>query len=84
MMAKLFGGATAVHGNGAWRDDARGAAIKVEQVSVVVAFTSDAAWNPDTATALGAFLRQMGREASQGEVGVIINGQYLPIQNFDI
>jgi hypothetical protein len=84
VMAKLFGGATAVRGTGAWRDDERGAAVQLEYVSVVVSFTSDASWNPDTVKALGAFLHRMGRETSQGQVGVAINGQYLPIQKFDL
>lgn len=84
VMASLFGGATAVEGTGAWRDDERGATIKLEQVSVVVSMTSDSAWNRDTVTKLGSFLRRMGRETYQGEVGVVVNGQYLPIQEFNI
>lgn len=84
VMARLFGGATAVEGAGAWRDDGRRSAIKLERVSVVVSFTSDSAWNKDAVTELGAFLRRMGRETNQGEVGVVVDGQYLPIQDFDL
>jgi hypothetical protein len=32
---------------------------------------------------LRAFLHRMGREANQGEVGVVIDQDYLPITEFD-
>jgi len=32
---------------------------------------------------LGAFCRRMGRETKQGEVGLIIDNEYLAITDFD-
>ena len=33
-------------------------------------------------TALGEFCRTMGREALQGEVGVVIGNEYFPVRDF--
>jgi hypothetical protein len=82
-MAKLFGGATAIEGSGAWRDDEQGGAISVEQISTVFSLMPKSAWNKDTASQLGTFLRRMGRETSQGEIGVVVDNQYFPIREFD-
>jgi hypothetical protein len=82
VMAQLFQGATAVEGSGAWRDDDRGGAIKEERISAVYSLMAEADWNERTASTLGQFLRRMGREANQGEVGIIVNGEYFPIREF--
>jgi hypothetical protein len=84
MMAQLFGGATAVEGNGAWRDDERGGVVKEERISTVASFMAKSSWNEDTATQLAKFLRRMGRESNQGEVGLIVDGKYYPIREFNL
>ena len=82
-MAELFQGATAVEGYGAWRDDLESGSIKQERVSIVASFMAEADWNNDTVPRLGRFLRRMGRETQQGEIGLIVKGQYFPIRDFD-
>ena len=82
-MARLFGGATALAGVGAWRDDERDAAIKQEGVSIVVSLMAEEEWNEENVVALGTFLKRMGRETAQGEVGIVVQGRYFPIRSFD-
>src|SRR5688572_13861278 len=67
-MARLFGGATAIEGNGAWRDDSRGGTIALEKVSTVLSLMPRSAWNEKTVSRLARFLHRMGRETQQGEV----------------
>ena len=81
VMAKLFGGATVVEGEGAWRDDERGGAIKSERISTVQSFTAKSSWNKETVRELATFLHRMGREANQGEIGLIVDGEYFPFGN---
>ena len=38
--------------------------------------------NPENQALLGAFCRKMGREANQGEVGLVIADEYLAITDF--
>lgn len=83
VMAGLFGGATAVEGDGAWCDDERSGVVKVETVSMVVSFMANSSWNKETVPKLAKFLHRMGREAQQGEVGLIVGGEYFPIREFD-
>lgn len=83
VMAQLFGGATAVEGNGTWRDDDGGGTIKEERISTVESLMAKSSWNKETVPQLAKFLHRMGREASQGEVGLIVNGEYFPIREFN-
>jgi hypothetical protein len=83
VMASLFGGATATEGSGGWRDDDEGGEVKIERVSVVVSFMAESDWNQETVSRLARFLHRMGREAKQGEIGLIVNGEYHPIRKFD-
>jgi hypothetical protein len=82
-MARLFGGATAIEGEGAWRDDERGGAIKLEKISTIDSFMAKSSWNSKTVSEFGEFLKQMGREANQGEIGLIVDGEYFLIQEFN-
>lgn len=82
-MASFFGGATAIEGSGAWRDDDRGSEVKVERVSAVVSLMAESDWNEETVSRLAGFLHRMGREANQGEIGLVVNGQYFPIREFN-
>jgi len=82
-MASIFGGATAMEGSGAWRDDDRGGEVKVERISTVSSLMAESDWNEEKVSRLARFLHQMGREANQGEIGLVVDGQYFPIREFD-
>jgi hypothetical protein len=82
IMARLFGGATVIECQGAWRDDERGGAIGIEKVSTVYSLMAESSWNKKTVTELAKFLHRMGRESDQGEVGLVVNGRYFPIREF--
>lgn len=81
-LARLFRGATALPpGRGAWRAD--DGTIILEDTAVVFSVA-----DPDDVTtpnlqALGQFARLLGREANQGEVGLIVSGRYHPITDFN-
>jgi hypothetical protein len=83
VMAGLFGGATAIACQGAWRDDERAGAILMERNSTVQSYMAKSAWNKTTATALAKFLHRMGRESSQGEIALVVNGVFFQIREFD-
>jgi hypothetical protein len=83
VMTGLFGGATAVECQGAWRDDEKGGAIKVERNSTVQSYMAKSSWNSTTAAELAKFLHRMGRESNQGEIGLIVDGVYFPIREFN-
>jgi hypothetical protein len=80
-LANLFGGATSVSGVGAWRDD-DGTVLR-EDVNIVTTFMAKDAWNEDSVPSLAVFLRRMGRETEQGEIGLIADGTYYAIQEFN-
>jgi hypothetical protein len=82
VMTSLFGGATAVECQGAWRDDERGGGIKLERNSTVQSYMAKTSWNNATATELAKFLHYMGRESNQGEIGLVVDGVYFPIREF--
>ena len=83
VMARLFGGATVVQGSGAWRDDDGGGTIKTEKISTVQSFMAESSWNSPTVQELAKFLHRMGRETDQGEIGLIVDGEYFPIREFN-
>lgn len=84
MFGILFRGATALPpGRGVWRDDERNGALLFEDTVVVFAIVPDElAEDDDLMNKLGQFLRTFGREAHQGEVGIIVGPHYLPITNY--
>src|SRR5580704_5820051 len=79
-----FGGATAFpRAKGVWRDDERGGVLIKDEPVVIHCYTTPA----DLADAgrvsqLGSFCRRMGREAHQGEVGLVIGDEYLAFRDF--
>ena len=83
-LGKLFGGATAMPaGRGAWWDEE---AEQLLHESIVVVFclaASHQLHDPALLADLATFLRRMGREARQGEVGVVIRGSYYGLRNYD-
>ena len=85
MLGTVFGGATAYpRAQGIWRDDERaGALIRDEPVVVHCYTTPSEIEDVGNLTALGAFCREMGRRARQGEVGLVIGDEYFAIREFE-
>jgi hypothetical protein len=80
----LFRGATAYpQGRGVWRDDAAGGALVFDDPSVVHCWADPAAVTPAALARLRAFLHRMGRDAGQGEVGMVVDNEYTGITEFD-
>ncbi|MBI1915882.1 MAG: hypothetical protein HYS12_14275 [Planctomycetes bacterium] len=82
-LGRLFRGATAYpRGRGIWRDDERGGVLLKEEPVIVFSYVAQEAL---TSAALGELYRtlsRMGREANQGEIGVVIDGQYYGITEY--
>lgn len=65
-----------------WRDDASGTLVFDETVMVTSYVIAD---NLDAGVqGLRAHLHRLGREARQGEVGVVIGGDYFGITEYDV
>jgi len=85
MFGRVFGGATAYpKAKGVWRDDDRGGALVMDEPVVVHCYTTPADIQKDqNLAALGAFCRKMGREAKQGEIGLVVGDEYFAIREFE-
>jgi hypothetical protein len=81
---QLFGGATAFpRAKGVWRDDEMAGVLVKDQPVVIHCYTTPAdIADPDRLNRLGSFCRRMGREAHQGEVGLVIGDEYLAFRDF--
>ena len=84
MFGRVFGGATAYpKAKGVWRDDERGGALVLDEPVVVHCYTTpDDIQSDRNLAALGAFCRKMGREAHQGEIGLVVGDEYFAIREF--
>ena len=84
MFGTVFGGATAYpKAKGVWRDDERGGALVFDEPVVFQCYvTEDAIKAENNIDMLGQFCRRMGRETNQGEIGLIIDSEYLAFTNF--
>jgi hypothetical protein len=84
MLGHVFGGATAFpKARGIWRDDERGGALVKDEPVVVHCYTTPRdIENGRNLAALGNFCRTMGREARQGEVGLVVGDEYFAIRGF--
>jgi hypothetical protein len=82
-LGRLFRGATAYpRDRGVWRDDERGGSLLKEEPVIVFSYVGEGAL---TTAALGDVYRtlsRMGRQANQGEIGVVIDGKYYGITEF--
>ena len=80
----MFGGATAFpRAKGVWRDDEMGGVLIQDQPVIIHCYTTPAEiTDPDRLDRLGSFCRRMGREARQGEVGLVIGDEYLAFRDF--
>ena len=85
MFGRVFGGATAYpKAKGIWRDDERdGPLIKDEPVVVHCYTTPDDIQDSTSLAELGGFCRKMGREACQGEIGLVVGDEYFAIHDFE-
>jgi hypothetical protein len=78
-LGTLFGGATAFpQGRGIWRDDAQGGKLLFDEPVIIQCYTSERLIEERIAD-LREFLHRMGREARQGAIGLVIDGDYLEI-----
>ena len=84
MLGRAFGGATAYpRAKGIWRDDARDGALVKDEPVVIHCYTTPAGIQASRNLGeLGDFCRRMGREARQGEVGLVVGDEYFAIQDF--
>ena len=84
MFGRVFGGATAYpKAKGIWRDDERNGTLVKDEPVVVHCYTTPADIEDSTSLAeLGSFCRTMGRDARQGEVGLVIGDEYFAIREF--
>jgi hypothetical protein len=84
MFGRVFGGATAYpKAKGIWRDDERGGALVKDEPVVVHCYTTPAdIENARNLADVGSFCRRMGREAHQGEIGLMVGDEYFAIHDF--
>lgn len=84
MFGRVFGGATAYpKAKGIWRDDERNGALVKDEPVVVHCYTTPADIEDSRNLAeLGSFCRRIGRDARQGEVGLVVGDEYFAIYEF--
>lgn len=83
-LGTVFGGATAYpQARGVWRDDERGGALVFDEPVVIHCYmTPEAIEDEGNLSRLASFCRRMGREANQGEIGLVIADEYFAIRDF--
>jgi hypothetical protein len=81
---RVFGGATAYpKAKGIWRDDDSGGTLVKDEPVVVHCYTTPVdIEDPKNLAQLGRFCRTMGREARQGEIGLVVGDEYFAIRDF--
>ena len=84
MFGRVFGGATAYpKAKGVWRDDEQGGVLVVDEPILIHCYTTPGEiGDAGNLAELGAFCRRMGREAKQGEVGLVIGDEYFAIRDY--
>ena len=55
-----------------WRDDERGGKVRYEEPTVVTCYADPTTMTDAARSRLRAFLHRLGREANQGEVGIVV------------
>jgi hypothetical protein len=83
-LGRLFRGTTAYpRGLGVWRDDQARGRLVYDETTIVFSYVAPADLAPAALAELRAFLHRLGREANQGEVGLVLDGHYIGITGFD-
>lgn len=82
---RLFRGATAFPpGRGVWRDDERGGELVYDDTQMVTSYVPSGSFDDEeTVKKLKEFLCRMGRDANQGEIGIVIDGTYFGIVDYE-
>ena len=84
IFGSLFRGGTAFPpGRGVWRNDENDGELVYDDTILVTSYVSPEVLTQDTKRKLRRFLHAYGRESNQGEVGLIIDGKYIGITNYD-
>ena len=84
VMGKYFGGATAFPpGLGVWRDDEAEGALVYDETVIVFSYVRTDDLTGEAGEALLGFLRRLGREGRQGEVGIYVDDEYIRIVDFE-
>jgi hypothetical protein len=82
-LGRLFRGATAYpRGRGVWRDDERGGTLLQEEPVIVFSYVAEADLTTTALSELYRTLSRMGRQANQGEIGVVVDGKYYGITEY--
>jgi hypothetical protein len=82
-LGRLFRGATAYpRGRGVWRNDARGGELLKEEPVIVFSYVAAGSLTAIALADLYRTLSRMGRQANQGEIGVVIDGKYYGITEY--
>jgi hypothetical protein len=82
-LGRLFRGSTAYpRGRGVWRDDARGGVLLKEEPVIVFSYAAEVSVTEAALADLYRTLSRMGRQANQGEIGVVIDGKYYGITEY--
>ncbi len=86
MFGHVFGGATAYpKAKGVWRDDERGGTLVKDEPVVVHCYTTpEDVQDSKNLAELGRFCKRMGREAQQGEIGLVVGDEYFAIRQFEM
>jgi hypothetical protein len=83
VLGRLFRGATAYpRGRGVWRDDERGGTLLQEEPVIVFSYVAEADLTTTALSELYRTLSRMGRQANQGEIGVVVDGKYYGITEY--
>lgn len=82
---RLFRGATSFPpGRGVWRDDDRGGQLVFDDTQMITSYAEPDALDDDGVLGdLRSFLHSFGRDARQGEIGIVIDGEYFGITDYD-
>lgn len=85
VFGRLFGGATAFPpGLGVWRDDDRGGQLVFDDPQMVLSYVEiDVLSDPDVQAELKRHLHRLGRDANQGEVLLVVDGEPFHVTQYE-
>ncbi len=64
-------------------DDARGGTLVADEPTVVTCYAAPEDITDEALGRVRSFLHRLGREANQGEVGIVFDGAYYGITEYD-